>query len=437
MKNNHSIQFYLTPVIHFLLCVLLVAIPISKAVASIAIISILILSFFKLKGEHILNLVKEYKAIAIIGLLLIAYSLGLAHTANINKGVDMLLVQHSFITVPFIVLLNRKMIVKRLETYLSFYILGTVIACICTLIFYFLPISTSQQIVESFPILQPYHDGINRELFGLYSPFIDRLNFSYLIALAILAQCWLFSRRGFSIPSITSLVILFAASLLLGGRGGQLGLLGALFIWGLAASGRYLYPILKQKTNKYAAIGIIIFTLLFSSTVLPYTAFQTIPTLQNRYGQLFFELDVLTKNKYKDFNYNHFTSLRRFTSWYYNWMLIQEHPIWGVGTGDYKDEMLAIYEKHELTVAVNMHNQLLFVWLCTGIFGAIAFVFMKVYWIWAILKKADWWLGTFAISFLVFFCLIMLADTPLITQIGSMVFALFSCMIAAKALVKH
>lgn len=437
MKNNRTLIAYITPVIHFLFCVLLVAIPISKAVASIAVVSLLLLSLIKLKEEGLWHLIRKYKAISIIGLLLIAYSLGLAHTANLNKGLDMLIVQHSFITVPIIALLNRKLIAQRFEKYLSYYIIGTVTGSICTLLFYLLPTSTSQQIATTLTFLQPYNVDINRELFGLYSPFIDRLNFSYLIALAILAQCWLFTRQKVSLPSIVGFFILIIATLLLGGRGGQLGLLGALFIWALAMSGRHIYPILKKKTNKYVAMGIIVSSLLIGSISIPYTAFQTIPTLQNRYQQLFFEIDVLSKNKQEKYNFNHFTSLRRITSWYYNWLLIKEHPVWGVGTGDYKDEMLAIYEKNQLKVAVNMHNQLLFVWLCTGIFGAIAFIFMKVYWLWSIVRRADWWLATFAISFISFFCIIMLADTPLITQIGSMIFSLFSCLIAVKALVKH
>ena len=92
------------------------------------------------------------------------------------------------------------------------------------------------------------------------------------------------------------------------------------------------------------------------------------------------ELKTYSDNSFTKYPYQHHTTLRRIFSWKNTWEIIKQHPVFGVGVGDYKDEMQAMYDKDGLDLSVNTHNQFLHIWAGTGIAGLLLFLFILFHW---------------------------------------------------------
>ena len=73
----------------------------------------------------------------------------------------------------------------------------------------------------------------------------------------------------------------------------------------------------------------------------------------------------------------------RLALWECGWNVIKEHPVTGVGTGDYDREMREQYEVNNFLYAMEMgfgvHNQYLYSWIAFGIGGLLLLLLMMIY----------------------------------------------------------
>lgn len=120
--------------------------------------------------------------------------------------------------------------------------------------------------------------------------------------------------------------------------------------------------------------------LLFALLLIPFIAYQSIPSLKQKIGYMTYDLMQYQKGEggiYADSG--------RITSLKAGVELFQKHPVFGVGAGNFRRVVDQLYaEKYpEYVQAIMPHNQFLFVLAGTGLFGfgffLVAFFFPLFY----------------------------------------------------------
>jgi len=441
--ENNNLKYSITQFAHLGFISLLISLPLSKGIASVSIVYLLILSLIQALQwpKQTLAAIKQYPSVSAIALLFFAYLLGLVHTEQLQKGLNFVYIQNSFLVIPFIVLVNRQLVQQYLPFYLSCFIGANLVHALIFMLFNALPYELSLGIantlnesiqyligrfglIEYLGFIKPFK--AKSLSFGLYSPFIERIQASYLISLALLSVYWLISRK-YGKRWLWLLVAFFlgTTSLLLGGRGGQIGGLLASFIWLISLYHYYLHFFFSKKIGKNLSISLLLGGLIVLSTVLPYTLYQNVPSIKKRYRQLFWELDIFYNKQYQKYDYTHFTGISRIMSWKHNWAIIQDHPIIGVGSGDYRLAMQKRYTADKFTFPVNAHHQFLYIWASIGIGGLFIFLGLLLAFILTIYYKSSRWYTTYGLSILIFYLFIMQIDAPIIYQVGNTTFCTF------------
>jgi len=442
--------------VHVWFILLMVSLPLSKGLASVAIVALLILSIVKcLQQAPSWHIVKKYKAILACSFIFIAYLLGMLYTENVQAGWRFTYIQNSFLITPFIALINRALLKQYFNQYLTWLITASAFACVVTIVFNNLSLDIVQEVVlycnnginyllgnlqmiEYLGFLKPDLVEEYAKRFGWYSPFIDRLHFSYIISLSVLSTLWLLSRANVKPLQksglIIAMVLLFSTLLLLGARGAQLGMAIALSVWLVMFYKRFIHASISVYFGKKASVITLVGLLLGSLLLTPYVVYTYVPSVKKRYYQMYWELEAFYLRDYKKFDYTHFTSIRRIISWQHNITLVVEHPIKGVGTGDFRQEMQRLYDADAFKFSVNAHNQFLYIWASVGIGGLALFVGFMIFWWYRLHGTKHMWLSTFSGSILVFYGFIMLLDAPLIGQSGNMPFCIALCFLGSWAI---
>ncbi len=106
-------------------------------------------------------------------------------------------------------------------------------------------------------------------------------------------------------------------------------------------------------------------------------------------------------------------------------LLIKQHPVIGVGTGDFEDELFNEYKvmgsKLKDKFIFHPHNQFVSITIMFGIVGLLWFVFALIY----PPIKTGFFKDYFFLSFFIMIILSMLSDDTLDTQAGATLFAFF------------
>ena len=204
-------------------------------------------------------------------------------------------------------------------------------------------------------------------------------------------------------------------------------------MWLVGAYGYFVHPFLSKKLGKIASILLIMSGLLLFATVLPYTLFKTVPNVGHRYKQLYWETSVFMNGEYKKHEYIYFTGVRRLIFLQNGWQLVKKHPMIGVGIGDYLQELNEVYIKDGTDFPMNIHNQFLYIWGGTGLWGLLVFLGSLLLW-GKVLWRRPPKITLFALSVLVFYLVVMIGDAVLRMQIDCMSFAFFLGGLAVLAL---
>lgn len=436
MHLKQLYQTYVEPAVVFLshigFMVLTASLPLSKGTSSVTMVIMLGFSLllWTFTGVNLRRSVGLNKLVTGCWLLFAAYIAGLLYTTHFQSGVHFVYKQSALLCLPFIMAINRQLVAWHGALYLKWLVFGTCFAALVTSGLYLLPDATLLQIAPQLPRwgLLKLSEVSVLDKFGFYSPFIDRLSFSYLLGISALSCCWLATSGSMGKWAAAGLLglLLFTISIL-GGRAGQLGLLAGLLVW----LGYLVYNFLKTKSVKSSlplkvavAAGMAVF-----GVAIAYGLFNTMPSIWERYNQLQWELSVLHNNTWQQYEYRYFTTLRRLYSWQNTWQMITQHPFAGVGTGDYRHSLQQLYNNQQIGFEPNAHNQFLQIWATLGIVGLLLFAGML--WLFqSILRKAKQpGIGVFGFSVLVFYLVIFTLDSPLNTQVSLMTFVFLVCLL--------
>ncbi|MCB0431133.1 MAG: O-antigen ligase family protein [Flavobacteriales bacterium] len=112
--------------------------------------------------------------------------------------------------------------------------------------------------------------------------------------------------------------------------------------------------------------------------------------------------------------------------WHASKEVLKEHQPWGTGTGDVKDELLAMYKRLGMTGALkhelNSHNQYLQTWCALGIPGIVLLLLMLVYPFRRAIRESNY----IYLVFLITFIFNLLSESMLEKQAGVVYFAFFN-----------
>lgn len=415
--------------ISFFFYVLLAALPLSKGIATVAMVALCLLSIAHLwvHKRSLWKLILAHKAVFALSLPFFAYALSLLYSQDLPLGLKFMDRELPLVLLPLLVLIHAEVLVEKVRPLLLTFVLAVCFNGLVMLLFYALPEESAVQLADRFAFLgiKPYEQLSLREAFGVYSPFMIRIQFSNLLALACLAGLWMGTQSILKPWQVAGLLaFLLLCSAILGGRGGQLGLMAGLAVWLLAAYGRHLHPRLVRKVGRVGSMLLLLGSLGLSFGAAPYLLYKHIPALNERYNQLIWELKLYQSNEYLEYDYVHFTSLRRLFSYQNSWELIQEHPLLGVGVGDYQAAMSRVYRNNHPEFPVNSHNHLLFLWANAGLLALLAFLAGMAYWLVCVLRGRAYWPQAYALSLLFFFLTILTLEAML-NQVDLMNFGLF------------
>jgi hypothetical protein len=128
-------------------------------------------------------------------------------------------------------------------------------------------------------------------------------------------------------------------------------------------------------------------------------------------------------------NPNSSSLIQRLEYWRTSLLLIGQHPLFGVGTGDVPDAFQAQYKKMNSTLdpqyRLRSHNQFLSITVAFGIFGLIWFLFVMVY---PMLKTRSYKSYFYMIFWLIFIISLFTEDT-IESQEGVTFFAYFTSLL--------
>lgn len=406
------------------------SLPLFKAFASIAEVALVLLTFWPGTLAGLKPSVLKYKAVAALTFIFGILLLGMLYTEDLQNGYKILKSEHRFLVIPLLFLAHARLLQDNFKKLTLAFILATTAACAFTVLLYFLPEETVRSLANSTKLLIDYPNNIDRTSFGLYTPFIDRIQFSSLTAVAIISSLFL-GLLGYQRKILwAALPLLLYTMLILGGRGAQLALFVALLVYAAAVSTGFLAPKLDKRWGKVKSRAFLLVTGLLLFIGLPYLSYKTLTPIQNRFQQTEWEISTLDDGEYKEFEYEHFTTLRRLVSMKNMWEVVKQNPLIGVGTGDYKTEIAKAYAQNNPEFEVNNHSQYLLFWAMAGIFGLLVFLGVLLHWLLSLRPNRQ--LYFYGLAILVFYLVNMLPDSVLATQVDSMLFCTMLSLIGLQ-----
>lgn len=408
---------------NFFMLVLLAALSISKGIASVATVGLLLTSLYEADFEALKQTVKKYPHVAVLGLLTIAYIIGIAYSDSANQGFLILLKSHRFLVFPLIILLNVGLVKQNLHRYFNFFLLGLSIASAAVVFLLLLPEPTVIKLAQEFPIIKDYPLTDDRLRYGLYSPFIDRIQFSDLLGIGVVISMYLTLKTSRKLIYSGLAVFLLFTTMLLGGRGGQIGLFGGMCVFFIGYAVIFQFPKLQRRIGKMAALSSLLGAVFVLVIVVPLTVYELVPSVKKRYNQMLLELRTFSKDEYKTVNYEHNTTVRRIVSWQNHWEIVKKHPLIGVGTGQYENELAKAYATDNYDLPVNSHSQYLHLWVTLGLWGLLLFLGIIFYWLKILAAPTLEYI--LALAFMAHYLISFLPDAVLLTQIDAMAFSLF------------
>lgn len=192
----------------------------------------------------------------------------------------------------------------------------------------------------------------------------NHIRFSQLVALSVLAGWYLvkiqYSRgvgaHGIIIKILT--VILFLSIHILSVKTGIVGLYAALFFLAI----RHIY------TTRNYKVGVAI---LATMILLPLVAYKTIPSFNRKVHYTFYDLQMYGEGQGSDYG-----DSGRITSLKVGVDLFKTAPIFGVGAGNLRSEVISEFESNfpQYEKPLMPHNQFIFVLAGSGVFGVSLFL---------------------------------------------------------------
>ncbi|MBT8220875.1 MAG: O-antigen ligase family protein [Bacteroidia bacterium] len=406
--------------------ILMLGLPLSKALISIGTVGIIIAAIsYKVVNPTSVP-VRQYLPILAPGLFYIFHLLSLCYSTDTMEGLDQLVRQHAVITIPFVFGMASDWFRKNIKQLLDVFIYACALGSMITMIFYIIPESNVRSLTESIGFFQSYPDHVDRLKFGLYSPFIDRLHFSYLLGFAVLYEGYLLAnKRSFSLRLL--LVILFLITFLfLGGRGAQIALILSVLVSTIIYFTNHIKRQNLSKSDLQQRFTIILGGVVIAAIMIPSLAYRYIPAIQKRYDQMAWELEHFRTGEYLQMDYENFTTLTRIRALQNAWSLIEINPVFGVGLGDFTASMNTANSKYEDRLPVHNQNFFLYLWASSGLGALLTFFIGLGYYLKTLYQKSeDFSIKYLGIGYLIFVLICSMFDVIWIYQIGNLSLPVF------------
>jgi len=357
------------------------------------------------EGHFLKKLKENGLMILLFSMMFWVYLGGLIHTENMNAGIFDLVLKFSFLAFPFIFgVMDFKILnPKSSQALLQFFVGFTFFSALLCLI------NASNLYLANGQVSSFFYADLSYILHPSY--------FSLYINFTIGIIFWqIFNKRDHLSSTVYIIyLILFPFFvlfiILLESKAGLIGLVALLMI--------IAFYIAKYQGNIKRAL-----IFLLASGLFIFIIFQMIPNSTQRINSV-----VESVSEENSTAANHSVASTRLYLWEAAWDLVQKNPIFGVGTGDVKDELMKQYEVQDNTRAIgnnyNPHNQYLQSTVALGLFGLLSLLFTVLYPIYYGFKKNE-------MLFLILGVLMainILVESMFERQAGVMFFAFFNSFI--------
>ena len=241
------------------------------------------------------------------------------------------------------------------------------------------------------------------------TPF-SHIRFTLLLVFAFFCLIWLWEERIVEYRSLLLIptAFIFIVIHILSSRSGWLALYIALLFYVVSYIWRY----------RHYLTGAMMFA---SIVILPVVFYFFIPSFQNKVDYMTWSM-----GEYKTGHIDNMSDAMRIASWQSGLAIIRQHPLTGVGVGDLLAESKRA--SHELFPDMQNesdrkmpHNEFIWIWAATGVFGFLAYFFAFVYPFVASIAQRNW---LFAVLFIIFLSAFM-TEVPMEEQIGSTFYLMF------------
>lgn len=337
-------------------------------------------------------------------LFYLLYILGLLYSDNMNYGCFDVQVKLSLLAFPLIFSTTDKHLFTRVR--INALLLSYIAGCLAGSFLFF-----------GHAWYNTLHSGLTDSFY--YSNLSWYFHPSYLsmyYSFAIATLIWLLIENHrhihawITITGSFLILLFFIFIILLSSKAGLLGLASVLIFW-------FLILILKKKQWKLALSAVLISILAF------YLGLKIFPFASERISQ--------AKESLQSVGNQAMDPKRKSTSdrieiWKAASVLIGKHFIFGVGTGDVKDELLKEYQNENIVEGfqkkMNAHNQYLQTFVALGLAGFLLLVLMLVLPSLIAFKDENY----LYFSFLLIFALNIAVESMLETQAGVIFYAFFN-----------
>ena len=402
-------------IVIFLLYIFCAALPLSKAIGNISELLLLLISFYQLFTKE-----RKWKwsPIMLVSTTFFVLLFSLSVSKQLNEGIKNVISFSPLLIIPIVISIQKEIVSRHFNALSYTFIGATLFSFGATLIYTYSPDDITSKLSSYNKIFLP-HPNHRIDFYGMICAFVDRIQLSNQLGVATLLALFLaiFRKKYFC---IILAVLSIAASALLGGRGGQIALVGGLLIFSM-----FTIATLLQKKIHLKFFGILagfIFSILLIGGCT-YLAFKNIPALQDRYEQHFYEINEFKKRTIPPEEMQYLTSIRRYVSWINNWKVIQENFWLGTGIGDFDTELKKAYASGKYKISINHHSQYLYIWGASGLIGFSIFLLSLLLAISNMYKQKKWFIP--GISFLLFYLITFIPDAVLLKQTDCMTFAFF------------
>lgn len=247
--------------------------------------------------------------------------------------------------------------------------------------------------------------------------WVNHVRYSLMVAFAIFIGCRLLQKNIYFYYKAERFFIAFATCILfvfihlLAVRSGLVALYGVIGVG-------VLYVLLVQK--KFI-LGLV---LGVSLLLIPLISYFTLPTFYNKFHNTVADVNKVEEGGNAS-TANNYSLAGRVYSYKVGMLLIQEHPLLGVGVGNFFDELDQTYNQNfpEILESSHLipHSQFLFVIVLLGIIGFVLFLIFFFYPFFAYFRRAD---ILFSVQYLVV-ATSFFTEATLETQVGLLFSVLF------------
>ena len=318
---------------------------------SIFILGLIVLYGLVSKSDNMLRDSKIETILVFPVLLYIVYCIGMIYTSNLARGRLDLEIKLPLLLLPiFMVLIPKELISPaKLKTYWK----TMIITLAATLVYLLI-----RAIINHSPELGFFYSITYIRLSGFHHP-------TYLSLIVLTAM--IYSYIHFKKPYGLILYFFFNIFLLLlSSRTGFIGLV-MVYIWTLYRARR----VEKKPKKALYLLGsfLVILVLNTLSFSLESRLYDTMDETKNAIGLNKEENGVDTKRYTRKYLY------------IYSYRYAKKNPLFGVGTGDVRDELESYYNEEgiEFEIYLNPHNQYLQTSVALGLFGLIFLIAMIIY----------------------------------------------------------